>query len=294
MRRISSPTNSVIRMVEKLRDSSEERAKTATFFAHGDGAYHKSVDLRTSKRIFVSEEDAEHFSSSYPTLPPSHFHLISPQLLKRLCLLETLPKNYIAAEYPLRPPTDMMKLNSLPRLLLLENVRDPGNLGTLLRSALALGWRWVYLLPHCCDPFNEKVLRASRGASPHLHFQKGDWSQAQTLIQKKKMSCLISATKGGEDFQNVQTDNEKESFALVLGNEAHGVSEDTMKLPLPRRRIVTIPTSPNMDSLNVAIAGSILMARWPNTNFADSKNQPYQSRKETKPLLNLKTNDQNN
>ena len=69
----------------------------------------------------------------------------------------------------------------MERLLALEGVQDPGNMGTLLRSAAAFGWDGVHLLAGCCDPFNDKALRASRGAAFKVPLSRGGWTQLQQV-----------------------------------------------------------------------------------------------------------------
>jgi TrmH family RNA methyltransferase len=148
------------------------------------------------------------------------------------------------------PP--LSQLQSIKWLLALDGINDPGNLGTLLRTALALGWEGVFLLPTSCDYYNEKVLRSARGAHFRLQLGAGNYQQLQQIAQRNQLPCFVADLKG----LNVdQLNTTLHQCLLVLGNEAHGASKESKNFCQPIR----IPMKGTMESLNVAIAGSILM-----------------------------------
>lgn len=142
-------------------------------------------------------------------------------------------------------------LNKSKRVLAFDGLNDPGNVGTLLRTALAFGWEMIYFLPNCCDPFNEKVLRAARGAHFKLHLSKGSLEELQQWIIKESVQPLVA------DLQGLLP--EKVPVAkqrlLVMGNEARGPSKKLKELC----QAITIPMSGEMESLNVGVAGGILL-----------------------------------
>jgi RNA methyltransferase, TrmH family len=144
-----------------------------------------------------------------------------------------------------------ISLTSCPSILVFDGVSDPGNLGTLLRTALALGWEGAYFLPEGCDPFNEKVLRAARGAHFKLKLGQGTVKTLQNLVQDQKRQAWVADIQG-EDVGYIQA---TKPCVLVVGNEAHGASQAVKKFCAP----VTIPMSGQMESLNVAVAGGILL-----------------------------------
>ncbi len=81
----------------------------------------------------------------------------------------------------------------LNRVLILEETNDPGNLGALIRTALALGWEGILLIGNCCDPFNDKALRAAKGATFRMPIQQSSWSDMLALLEKKNAnSCCRS------------------------------------------------------------------------------------------------------
>jgi TrmH family RNA methyltransferase len=136
------------------------------------------------------------------------------------------------------------------RLLALDGVSDPGNLGTLLRTALALGWDGVFLLPGSCDPFNDKALRASKGAIFKLPYKKGAWDEFDQLVKTHHLMPLAA------DLEGVRPETlTKEKCFLILGNEGQGLSIEGRA----RGEKVCIPMRGEMESLNVGAAGAILM-----------------------------------
>lgn len=136
-------------------------------------------------------------------------------------------------------------------LVACDRIMDPGNLGTIIRSAAALGWDAVYLLPGTCDPFNDKVLRASRGASLTFPLIRGAWQDLKVLSEENKLRPFVADIEGVDSHQVPPA----ERVLLVLGNEAQG--PDSFCKDWCRQ--ITIPMKPGIESLNVSTAGSILM-----------------------------------
>lgn len=182
-------------------------------------------------------------------MPAEEVFLTTPPVLKKLIGLPSYEP--IAAEFPLPTPSE---LEGAGPLLVLDAIRDPGNMGTLLRTALGMGWQGVFLLPTCVDPFHDKVIRASRGALFQLPWRQGDWREL-LLFQKKQALKLYVADIEGTPLKKATLDTKA---LLLLSNEARGVSEECKELG----EKITIPMPGGTESLNVAVAGSILMFMW--------------------------------
>ncbi len=142
-------------------------------------------------------------------------------------------------------------LEKKKKILVLDGINDPGNLGTLLRTALAFGWEGIYLLASCCDPFNEKALRAAKGATFRLPYTLGKLDDFTVFCGKSDFQVLI-ADLAGTPPEKVKP---SEKRLLILGSEAKGISKELTTLGQP----VSLPMSKTMESLNVAVAGGILM-----------------------------------
>ncbi len=139
-------------------------------------------------------------------------------------------------------------------IIYLDNVSDPGNLGTIIRTADASGADAVILSPECADLYNSKTVRATMGSIFHI----------DVIIENKYLSYIDLLLKndfnvfaGALDTKNSYYDCDfKEKTVLCLGNEAHGISE---KLMSKQVRKIKIPIPGKAESLNVAIAGAVLM-----------------------------------
>ncbi|MEC7839188.1 MAG: RNA methyltransferase [Chlamydiota bacterium] len=174
-------------------------------------------------------------------------YLISESVLKKISGTKS-PSGIIAeAKLP-----QQSNLENIKRLIVLDGVQDPGNLGTLIRTAIAFGWEGIFLLEGCCDPWNDKALRSSKGASFKLPICSGNWDDL-TILAKNNRLTLLAADIEGSPPENYSQLNE--NIALVLGSEGQGLSEKSKK----NCNKITIPINNNMESLNVSIAGGILM-----------------------------------
>ena len=136
-------------------------------------------------------------------------------------------------------------------LLVLDGVRDPGNLGTMLRTAWAAGVQGVLLSPDCADPFNPKVVRAGMGAHFHLPLRRAPWEDLLPLLEDK--ARYLAA--GGEGIPYTAADF-RQPLALIVGGEAHGAGEAARQAAT---QAVHIPMPGGAESLNAAVAAAVLM-----------------------------------
>ena len=133
------------------------------------------------------------------------------------------------------------------KYLLLDRLQDPGNMGTIIRSACAFGFKGVIITPGTVDPFSPKVTRAASGALWKIDVIK------TADVESLKDFTVIAADAGGEDAGSFAW---PEGFLLAVGNEAGGLSEDIRGLA---RKTVWIPIQTGMESLNAAVSAGILM-----------------------------------
>ena len=139
--------------------------------------------------------------------------------------------------------------------LYLDGISDPGNMGTLLRTAAWFGIKSVFRSPECVDPFNSKVVRSAMGAHFYFsHFEAISDKQILNDFTKVGMKVLGSDMEGSS-IHTLRLSDIK-GWILVLGSEAHGISESARSLITTT---VTIPGAKCMESLNVSVAGGILL-----------------------------------
>lgn len=137
----------------------------------------------------------------------------------------------------------------------LENIQDPGNLGTVIRTAEAMGLSGLLLSEGCCDVYNPKVLRGSMGGVFRLPLlQVGNMSEAVTALNEKGLvtfACVVDA-----DAQPVHTAGLGRGCVAVIGNEGNGLRAETVAACTKR---VTIPMTGRAESLNASMAAGIVL-----------------------------------
>jgi RNA methyltransferase, TrmH family len=171
--------------------------------------------------------------------------LVSPDLIEALSQTETI----------IEPVGVCKKINQTlksQRILALDDVQDPSNVGALLRSASAFGFEKVIISLKSADIYNEKVIRASKGAIFDLDIERKPLKEA--LIALKSVGYQILVADAHQRHSVVQ----EKPIVIVLGNEGVGISEDIKAISDATLHIAT----KNVESLNVSVAGGILMYQW--------------------------------
>lgn len=237
MKQLKSLQHPLVKQLTLLRKDRKERQKAGRAVIEGKKLVRENAGLlktvlTTDPGIAIST-DADCYQ-------------VTPEIIKKISGVKN-PEGILAeVEIP-----QLAYSASLKRLLVLENLNDPGNLGTLIRTALAFGWEGVYLLGNCCDPFNDKVIRASKGAVFRIPLQMGGFADLEWILSNHALNVWIADLEG-VDVKDVEKSS---PTALILGSEAHGPSDQVLKIG----KTVTIPMQGRMESLNVAVAGGILL-----------------------------------
>lgn len=171
---------------------------------------------------------------------------VTEEILKKVTGLKE--PDGLAAIFPLPKEKKWKKKNAI---LVLDRIQDPGNLGTLIRTACALRFDGAVLTPETVDPYNEKAIRASSGASFFLPLVVKSTEEITEWIQMEKICAYVADLKGTA----VHKLNVKQPFLLVLSHEGQGAAS----WPVKQCQKINIPIQKKIESLNVASAGSILM-----------------------------------
>ena len=138
-------------------------------------------------------------------------------------------------------------------ILILDAIADPGNMGSLLRTALGAGVETVLLGPGGVDAYAPKVLRSAMGAHFRLPIKALSWPDMRRFIQAHKLATFVSDVEAGEHYAQAELQT---PLALILGGEAYGVSEEARALT---KHSLNIPMQGELESLNAAAAGAILL-----------------------------------
>ena len=169
--------------------------------------------------------------------------LVTPEIIDKISINQN-PEGVVAV-CQLIPEKKPEKFN---KVVYLDDISDPGNMGTLIRTALAFNYDAIILSEKCVSIYNPKVVAASKGAIFSIPILNG------SLKDYKKDHKVIASTLSDKTI-SLEECEKPESFILVLGNEAHGISQEVIK---QSDIFVKIPIE-NIDSLNVAVAGGVLM-----------------------------------
>lgn len=247
IREISSSSNRLIKEIKQLKNKNK-RIENRKYIAEGENVvaeaimYKKDdIDCIIVTEKFIHKIDSEKFD----------VYVIPDYIMEGIS--DTKSPQGILAVMKISDTVISCADNSL--IVYLDNVADPGNVGTIIRTADAAGVDSVVLSPECADVYSSKVIRATMGSCFHINIVK-ETEYLDTL--KELLNNQYTAVAGSlqaKDFHYKY--NMKSKTVICLGNEAHGLSDELMALPgvYP----VKIPIVGKAESLNVAIAGAVLM-----------------------------------
>ncbi|RBP46645.1 TrmH family RNA methyltransferase [Garciella nitratireducens] len=174
-------------------------------------------------------------------------------LFKELCFTENSQGIMAVLKQPSYFLKDVLD-EDFSSIIVLENIQDPGNLGTIIRTADAAGFNAVFLSKGCVDLYNDKTLRATMGSFFHLPIVQGvELERFICDLIEKEYQVVGSSLHTDYYYHKVEYSKKK---ALIIGNESHGISQAVEKLCT---NLVKVPILGHAESLNAAIAAGILM-----------------------------------
>jgi TrmH family RNA methyltransferase len=176
---------------------------------------------------------------------------VDPVELAELADTESPQGLLLVAEQPTPSPAELVTSGAC-RVLVLDGLQDPGNVGTLLRASAAFGIDGVVVLPGTVDPWNAKCVRASAGLVARIPVALASWEELWELLRLHRLPLLVSEA-GAEDIAAIAAPT---GWALVMGNEGAGAGAEARDAAA---RAVAIPMEGDVDSLNVGVAGAILL-----------------------------------
>lgn len=139
------------------------------------------------------------------------------------------------------------------KLIMLDDINDPGNLGTIIRTAAGLGYDGIIMSPNTVDLYNEKVIRSTQGVMFKIPIIKANLQEVIKLLKKEKVFCIGTALTNAKDVKHI---TKKDKFAICLGNEAKGISKEVLD---NMDENVRLAMKNDVESLNVSIAAGIIM-----------------------------------
>lgn len=244
---ITSPQNERVKLTHSLQHRARARRKHLKIPVEGDRLLRDALDRRQRPDfVLYTPEGADEKlvallnKMRVPTLA------VSPDVMAHASA--TAEPQGIVGVFPIPMPP----LPKAPtRVLVLDAMGDPGNVGGILRSAAAAGAEVAILSPNCADPYNPKALRAGMGAHFRLPVVESDWGQITAYVTG--LNIYAADATGTADYDRVDWTGR---WALIVGSEAHGLSARARELAT---QLVKIPMAAQTESLNAMVAAAVML-----------------------------------
>ena len=251
---ITSPQNPKLKLVRVLQGRAKERRDAGAFLAEGVRLVEEAVNSNWPMRFVLFDETlSKRGRLNVEGLRSKGIEVeeVSASLMKSLSETET-PQGILAVLELTELPTP-----NFPTFILIpDQIRDPGNLGTLLRTAAAAGVQAVFLPPETTDAFAPKVVRSGMGAHFRLPIHSMIWDEIKQVVTGSASYPHLQVYLADMDGQSCWKTDLCQPLALIIGGEADGASEQARKLSNQK---ISIPMNGNIESLNAGVAGSVLM-----------------------------------
>lgn len=249
--RITSRENAKIKYACRLASSGAFRRSEGRFLAEGRKLCPELCNGAELETLFYTE-NAMQKCPELAQLPGEHY-LVEDHVADKLADVGTHQGVFGVFRAPVHT---LEEVQTGGRYLALERVQDPGNVGTLLRSAAAFGFDGVILSNGCAGVYAPKTLRASMGAAVRIPvIEAGAMPQTVAALQQKGITCLAAALYQSQPLSEAQA-SYPGGVCVVIGSEGQGLTEQTIAAC---DRTVRIPMTDRVESLNAGIAGSILL-----------------------------------
>ena len=242
---ITSRQNHAVQHVKKLASNRKYRRETGEFLCEGPKMWAEAMEHGWVVSTLLTSEDE--LLRQYEGTPARSL-LVSPELLSYAADTETPQKMIFTCRIP-----EQTESLSGKRFLVLDGVQDPGNVGTIWRTADAFGADGLILLPGCADPWSPKVVRATMGACFRLPVMTCTLENLCPMLAEQGISLYATALR--EDTLDIR-DADLKRAAVVIGSEGRGVSGDVLALC---GATLKIPMRQRCESLNAAMAAGIVL-----------------------------------
>lgn len=239
---ITSRKNPLLQQVKKLLASKKARQEAGLFVSDGTKLLQEAIRWWPGLDTVILSQDME---------------MNIPDGVR----VVTVPKDVMESVSPMQTPQGALFLCRLPEekpfvpktgMLLLDGIQDPGNLGTILRTADALQIP-VALLEGCADPYSHKVVRSSMGAVFRMEIIQTDWQTVKSACAEAGIPVAVTALSDtAQDLRQAPL----QTMAVVIGSEGQGVRDEILTYA---QNSLIIPMNPNCESLNAAVAAAIVM-----------------------------------
>lgn len=244
-KRIESTHNSLVKHWKKLVTTRKERDQTKEFLVEGFHLVEEAIQQPDLVIQLLVREDID---------IPAHWTApiieLTAAVAKEISETEQTQGVFAYCRQPQYAEEDQQAWKTV---LLIDAVQDPGNIGTMIRTADAAGLDAVILGKGCADPFNPKTVRSAQGSHFHIPVVREDLSDWMRYLTERSIPVIGTGLQDAVSLDEVES---RSTFALLVGNEGSGVSPDLLE---QSAQVVKIPLYGRAESLNVAVATGILL-----------------------------------
>ena len=252
MIKISSKYNNKLKDLIRIRDDSKYRKDKSLFYVEGENII-KDVPIELFDSLYIREDCIDKFNYIIDKLKflDNNIYILDNNSFDKI--KDTKNSQGIIALLKFNLIIDIDKIiNNVSNCLILDRIQDPGNLGTILRTAEATNIQ-LLILNNCCDIYNTKVIRSSMSSLFRLNiFISKDILKDIQILKNKGFNIFASILDRNANIYNKIKFNK---FALIMGNESNGIDENIINVVDKK---IYIPMCGNIESLNVSVATSII------------------------------------
>lgn len=250
---ITSMQNPKIQLVRALIQKSKERKISGLFVVEGVRLVEELFAAGWMAEFILFTEKLSGRGKELINQAEEHkinIEEIDADLLKKIADTEN-PQGILAVAEkgmtPIPPKLDFV--------LICDSIRDPGNLGTIVRSSAAAGVQLILLSPTCADAFSPKVLRSAMGAHFHIPILEREWQEIREIVKGERTPLHVYLANAEGSINYWQADL-TQPFTLIIGSEARGAGSEAFKMA---DTLIKIPMPGKSESLNAAMAASVLL-----------------------------------
>lgn len=234
----TSINNEKIKEIKKLKEK-KYRDRLGLFIVEGEHLVLEAYKKGAIKELIL--EQNELFPIDVPTL------YVTNDIINQIATLET-PSNVMATCYKLEEKEELKN-----RILILDGIQDPGNLGTIIRSAVAFHIDTIILSDDSVDLYNPKVIRASQGMVFHINIIRKNLYEILPKLKEDNYKIIGTKVTHGNSLKTLEKISK---FAIIMGNEGNGIKESTLEFC---DQFLYIDMASVCESLNVGVATSIIL-----------------------------------
>lgn len=252
---ITSSKNQQLKNISALLKSKKERDEQGVFITEGIRIFRDTMSSAAGlvEKIYYSESYASELNKNGQIIQDDNTEVVKDSVFEAISGTVS-PQGVLCIVRKPEYSLEALLNAETAKYLLLEDIQDPGNLGTMIRTAEAAGVKAVIMSSGCADIFNPKVVRATMGSIFRVPFvYVPDFTGTIGLLKEKGVAVYAAYLHGGRPYREVQF---AEKHAILIGNEGNGLTEEAVRAATHR---VYIPMQGQIESLNAAVAAAILM-----------------------------------